>query len=370
MPMRDATDIHVDEVILHILPRDKPNPQLSQLPIPPDSDERIFNYFKAHIENSLRDPQARTARFTDFQNPRAVVCRGLQDGSIELVEGSQRLAKDLHAILRRDERLATGDLALCRFRGKEGDEEKRYLALMKLDPATAFRQKRRRGPQGEPYITFEIEKEIMPTERERLQKCAFVRNLDPRPEDYDMLLLDLQIRTPDGPVVAKFFKKNFLQAELALNDEEATKLIYRKLGVARKVLKPRLDADRYEHLERTFNGALAASTVDIADLVESLDLEENEKKVVSRSLSEIPQNVVPIVQGVVEKERVKETETYLGDDGLKVVKPLIYPEEYFIVEPPTEDLPRYRITIESEIWEPQTKTRTKEQAVDTERQVA
>lgn len=43
MPMRQTTEIKIEQVILHHLPRDQATPRLSQVPIPAGSDPRTFS---------------------------------------------------------------------------------------------------------------------------------------------------------------------------------------------------------------------------------------------------------------------------------------------------------------------------------------
>lgn len=197
--MRYAADIRLDELIVHIVdPRRANGLVLSERTLPLDSNERVADYFATHIENSLRDPAARAARFVDLGDENtAGLCRALLEHNVGLVEGSRRLAQRLYEIIAGDRRIAAGDLAVGFYRAGNRPDVPRYLALLKIDPSEVFRHTTARDPDGNLYVSFEVETDVMPTTREKLQKCAFVQPLEPRPE-YDMMLLDRQVRPPAG----------------------------------------------------------------------------------------------------------------------------------------------------------------------------
>jgi nucleoid associated protein NdpA len=362
MPMRRTTQIKVEKVILHLLHRDQSTPQLSQVAIPADSDPRIFAYFQEHIENSLRDEQARVARFLDLQTEVPAVCTGLLGGGLDFVEGSQRLAKKLHRIILGDRRIASGDLVVCLYQGRIRDRTGSFLALMKMDPGTGFRQVRRRDPEGHSYLTFEIEDQIMPTLGERLQKCAFLRPLAPRrPQRYDLLLLDRQIRTPVGPQVAKFFSEDFLGVSEVFSPQEAALMLYREVRATLKLLKSQIDPEAYEDLEQVVLGELMSGEVDLEGLVTRAEatVADEQKKDVEREfrrVSEFPQRILPVsptvIRQVVAEERAREFEIWVGDQGLRVEKPVTYPDDFWSVKYSPEGSPAYTIVIRSNKWEP------------------
>lgn len=361
MPMRLTTQIKVEKVILHLLHRDQPKPQLSQVPIPAGSDPRIFAYFQEHIENSLQDEQARIASFLDLQKEPATTCAQLLGGGLGFVEGSQGLANRLHSILLGNRRISSGDLVVCLYRGRIRDREGSFLALMKMDPGTGFRQVRRRDAEGRFYLTFDIEDQIMPTLGERLQKCAFIRPLEPRRPKYDLLVLDRQIRTAAGPQVARFFTEDFLGVREILTPEEAARTLYREIRASLKRLKPRVRGETYELIEEMYLGALQSGEVDPEALATRTEevVPETERTAVGKLLGPFREfverkvQVAPgVIQQVVADERSREFEVWIGDQDLRVEKPVTYPEDSWSVEHSPGQSPAYTIVIRSNRWEP------------------
>ena len=96
--MRYATDIQLDQLIVHILNPWQPNGfVLSERTLPLDSNQRLVDYFAAHIQNSLQDPAAKAARFVALDGEAVSgICKVLLNGGLDMVEGSRLLAERLY----------------------------------------------------------------------------------------------------------------------------------------------------------------------------------------------------------------------------------------------------------------------------------
>ena len=149
-----VTDLQLEEVILHIL--DPPNRVLkagvpkppeprglvrSERPLPRDTDERIWNYFKNHIETSLRNLNIRAARFNQLEAGSAGICKGLLAADIDLVEGSQRLAESLYAIMLANRSISRGS----NFLDAEFVVDARHATRRPSSPRCSRRRRRRRS---------------------------------------------------------------------------------------------------------------------------------------------------------------------------------------------------------------------------------
>ncbi len=221
--MGTASTITIKEIILHRLSADETGkaPQCSQRRLPANTDPDVFAYFQTHIGNSLAHPQARAARFKDLGQPVAGACQDLLAGG-DLVAASQLLAEALYGVVKEDRRIAQGDLIVCLYDRGNKKTSNRGLALLKIDPVQVFEHQALTDQEGRKYITL-VKKGAMPTTREELQKCAFIRPLKARltePADLEMTLLDRQ-RTGDKEV-ADFFSRGFLGATLVVDDRQAT----------------------------------------------------------------------------------------------------------------------------------------------------
>lgn len=352
--MRYATDIQLDQLIVHILDPWRPSGVvLSERALPLDGNPRLVDYFVTHIQNSLQDPAAKAARFVALDNEVASgVCKALLDDSLDLVGGSRRLAQRLYRIIAGDRRISAGDLAVCFYRAGNQPHVPRYLALLKIDPSEVFRHKTERDPQGNLYVSFEIETDVMPTAREKLQKCAFVQPLAPRPE-YDMMLLDRQVRPSVPRPVARFFAEDFLGAQLALDARQRTDRLYRGLVSAHNRLRPDLRPQDDESLRQAIDSAVTSSFINIDTWLEALPLPEESKQQIEQVVSqELPDREFEIdttyAQQLTRKRRFR------GDHGLRVeVSAERYNQVIRSVErvEEPEAPPYYRIVIHTEKWE-------------------
>ena len=132
----------------------------------------------------------------------------------------------MYGILEQDRRTKGADLAVCFYRA-ENIADTRFLALLKIDPSEVFQHQIAEDEQGRQFVTYVVEPRAFTNER--LQKCAFIRPLAPRHNDYDMILLDRQVSDIRKQDVAQYFARDFLDSENAYDDYERTEGLYRTL---------------------------------------------------------------------------------------------------------------------------------------------
>jgi len=264
--------VSVDEVILHIVDppggnrrseKEARKLRLSQTPLPPSSDQRVFSYFRGHIENALKDDNLRAARFVasaaeQVADEAAPSLRQTIDGLIDapqsLVAASGILAKKLYDVMEPRGQISAGDLAVCLCQGRGGDGDwSRFVALLKIDSTVGFPQVERHEG-GKTYVTVDVASEaveVLPTTRQKLQKTALVRPRASGAVGYDMLLLDRQNRDQPGHV-ARFFVDDFLGAEvMPVGEIPQTQAVYREVVKERNASRAEMNrAQMQRHEER------------------------------------------------------------------------------------------------------------------------
>ena len=275
--MRYASDIQLEQMIVHIL--DPKRKVLSERTLPLVGNDELRDFFADHIKNSLKHAQARAAKFKVLDsNLTSGICKGMIDGSVDFVQGSRNLADRLYDIITPDDRISAGDLVVCSYRANGMAGEQPFLALLKIDPSEVFRHAEMKDAEGKVYVGFELEKEVMPTTRERLQKCAFIRPLDPRPADYDMMLLDRQLRPTEELPVARFFRETFLGANMALDSKERTKRFYVALIDGQNQLQDELSEEAYDELGESIHQVMLQTNVNIDDWIEGQPLTDVQRE--------------------------------------------------------------------------------------------
>jgi len=441
--MRDATNIKLDQLIVHILnPRRPEGLVLSECTIPLEGNQNLVDYFVGHIQNSLKDPTTKaanfvvindevisgicktllqeqylfswdeipgsdTGKFVDFIKQKYVVnwingnnidklddYRTIKviDGNnflslilndektqvslimdngrtdkfivktensklnvyqdcLDLVEGSRKLAQQLYDIIAKDKRINPCDLAVCFYQAENQNCASRYLALLNIEPSEVFRHTRVCDNQGHMYVNFEIETEAMPTIGEKLQKCAFIQQLEPRPE-YDMMLLDRQKKGKD---VAKFFVKDFMGATLAFDAKQRTSNLYKGLISAHNKIRSELQPHENEFLDQAIQVAIKSDRINIDTWIQGLSLSEKHKQQIEQIvLQKLPDREFEIdktyAQNLIRKR------SFRGDYGLKIVIEASedkYKKVIKSVEPVEKPgtPPYYRIEIHTEKWE-------------------
>lgn len=350
--MRHATDIQLKQLIIHILdPWGTNKLVLSKTTCPLEDNTDLVEYFKSHIESSLRDKATKAAKFKEFENETTGgVCKSILDRSTELIKGSSELANKLYGIMARNKAISACDLAICLY--KTGDRPKipYYLALLKLDPSKALRHVTKKDAQGKLFVNFEFLKEdVLPTTRERLQKCAFIQPLDQSP-DYDMMLLDRQVGRPEERAVAKFFAEDFLNCDIALDSRQLTHRFYVAMISAHNTIRPNLTPKQGGNFRQKIDNAVRNNSVDIDDFIKNLGLEGTHEDTIHKIVSER----LPVRSFVIDKDyakRLLKIRHFNGDFGLKVyVRAANFKQVIREVIPPTDGKGYFKVVIHTKNW--------------------
>lgn len=221
---------------------------LSERDLPPD--EQVFGFLAGHVDGGLHDAQAKAVRFVVLGEDRV---SGLSDRLLasddSIVEASQKLARHLQQVTKDDKRISDGALAVLLCAATRSEETLSFVALLKLYPSNAFRPVEERDTDGKVLVRLELESDILPSQRERLQKGAFVEAPTPM-QECRVLALDRQ--TAAEP--AQFFISKYLGAEYVLDAQTRTERLHRSLLTARNAVAPELSAGQLVALERVIAG--------------------------------------------------------------------------------------------------------------------
>jgi hypothetical protein len=185
-----------------------------------------------------------------------------------------------------------------------------------LDPSEGYRVVKKKE-LGLVYYTMVYEPEMLPTPKNELQKCAFVRSLQPRPKDFDLSVLDKESKKSDS--VASYWIRDFLGAEPVLDARLSTKnLLEALVGIENQLLD--LDADLWRNkVAPAVSTALAGEIVHltqkwIGDLGLSAEASTRvSAELESQKLLDRPFTLDrPVLKKATQKIRFE------GDSGLKV----------------------------------------------------
>ena len=349
--MRDATNITIQGLIIHILDPQGQGLVLSSIPLPLDGDPPLVGYFKEHIQTTLKDATIKAARFRNI-NPLqpSGFCQAVLSGETDLPGGSQDLAKALYAIMQQDRRITSGDLAIILF-GAENYPYTHFLAIIKIDPAQIFRHVIREDRRGNVYVSFEPEASAFTSER--LQKCAIIQPLEPRHPEYDMLLLDRQ-SAQEERAIARFFTETFLDAQEAFDPRKYTERFYRSVVAAQNQVRDQLTQDEEAALEEGLQQTTSSARLNCDAWLKKLPVSQVVLKEIDRGLREnIPERQFTLDREL--SQRLTRKVKMRGDFGFRLEVPA---ENYWTVVVSEQRIsddpgrtPYYRIVLETEDWE-------------------
>jgi hypothetical protein len=138
--VRNAVGVTVQHAVVHILDHRAQSLTLSNDKLAFDGNQPLRDYFSEQVSKALGDAQMGAARFsTDGEQGAIKECRRILDDSGQIVESSRRLAALLYAVMKKDGRISPGTLAVCLFTASNY-AKRNFLALVKLDPISAFVQ--------------------------------------------------------------------------------------------------------------------------------------------------------------------------------------------------------------------------------------
>lgn len=260
--MRFLSDISIEHAIAHHLDHLLPEKIISHRPLK-ITDELHF-YLSQHIIAVSKLSSLVPARFKGPDGDVAAACRAILSAEGKFAPQTAKIAERLFDVMGTNKSLSPGLLivALCR----DSENNKPFLALLKMEAQPVFKEDRRRGSDGETYIELAVDPVALPSPGRHLQKCALIKleHTASRPE---ILLIDKQARES---AVAGFFHEHFLGAEYCRDSMFRTKKFMREfVKWANKARQEhRMSPEQLDDTLSTAREALRKDRVSIPELVE------------------------------------------------------------------------------------------------------
>ena len=224
--MPDGPSIKLVKLAVHVLN----NAKESSEPILSDKEcqitPEINDFFVAHTQNSIVDDNSKRAVFSSDDAIVKVSCARVFERASRFIASSRKLAEALFTPMRQTRSISPGDLAVCLCSAEDAAgkfvRSGPFIGVFKMDLTSAFTHIIRKSGE-EIAIQIKPQGNVLPSPKQRLQKCVFIR--PSRADQYDMIILDNQIaHLHDSAGVANFFSRTFLQAELWQSDRDKTRL--------------------------------------------------------------------------------------------------------------------------------------------------
>lgn len=216
------TDITILDAILHIIDnKNNDKSELSDICLDIE-DQKVGFFLKKHVMDSLRDDKITKAKFNTAQ--RNIVlesCKTIFTDRNSFISESKEITKHLFSFMV-SRNISEGSLIVCRYKD---NSDNICIALLKLDynDYYIFERKVRDGKAFNDLIS---KPNGLPSIKQKLQKCAFIKEYD-TDNEYDLLILDRQPNSTDEDI-AKFFYKSFLDSTLCDNIRINTAAFFNK----------------------------------------------------------------------------------------------------------------------------------------------
>jgi len=341
--VRDLEEISIKRAILHLVAPNKRKDLHLSPHVFEASDESVQAFLVGHIQRGLRSGRRATFKKTEPNgNHVAGWCAQAAKGHEDtFIDRSHRLATEMNRVMSKNKVIPDAVLAIIAFRATlPKGEPAGYLALLKLDPGQGFVPQE----QDDGTISIRVTKDVLPSTREGLQKCAFVT--PDFTQERQLVVLDVQAGTADPRT---WFLDTFLEAELG-DEAELTRKFSAALYEARGKLEPNLDQEQKDRFEARRKGLFAGETADADEFVKELQLPRPLAKVVLGIVDErVGDRKITLDRPTAQRyiRRVR----YKADNGVEVKGP---PDAFgtTVKVAPDKNNPQYRIvTVRTRAWE-------------------
>lgn len=356
--MRNPERVEVTEGILHLVGEGTGrDTTLSDELLTLSSDAATRNFIESHILNSLAAEQAMTAKWSDPKMGVAAACASLFHQDADLISASHQITDILGGIVRGDGRISAAGVLVARFT-IAGDAYPNHgpahVAILKLDPSDGFVQVKEKS-KGRVQVSLKKVDHVVPSSREKLQKCAFVCHPANRvglQSGCDLLVLDRQQRGESPP--SDFFLFDFLGALRATDDESLTRTFNRITTASihalsqRKLIDDEVRNDLFAHRL----AALRSQRLSVKKFVNNLPVSREAKQVIRERFSEMADTTFrPDEKTAIHLTRKT---IYRGDHGLQIAVDTGHADQVVeSAEHVSEDVergPHWKVTIRTRDW--------------------
>lgn len=350
--MKNLTHLTARRLIIHIT--DQKLPEFRASTAITDLTDEVREYIELHLSNALKASATHAACFQNLDaDAPAQVCRDIATGKKDLIVGSEQLAKRLLHFTK--PHYTRGNLAVVLFDAQEdlgelGSRTHDFLALMKLDLGSAFLSE---FDEATGATMLRKREGAVPTNKEGLQKCAFIScERWGGEEGYDMMLLDRQ-SSRGGDSVADFWKKSFLDA-VSFQDDTQRWHDFKRVAaeaVAHVTSRYGLTEPENRMLKAQIHEPLNHSHFDAIQWARDLAIKEDAKdeleSILTRKLTS-PEFDPPI------ELREKEILEFRGDGNLTIKIPFDLRHKMRVDESQRDQAGNkiYKVTIETTKWIP------------------
>jgi len=283
--LRNPSEITVHSAIVHLIKRISPFYSEGTLQL--KEEARVAKFLGAHIQHSLRHDRAQSANFLrDASDPVVYLnAQSLLADNGSLVKTSTEIAKHFQRAIMKEGRASECALAVCTYTVADEPDGAHYLAILKLEHGGAFHPlPQNKG--GKRMVKLKEIPDVLPTEREELQKAALIRrpgDKKPIKRSFDLMILDRQKRDAGEP--AGYFM-DFLRADLAMDAYKATHTLYNVVHEEIKHLGDGINIVERETVISAVRTALGSESVEPIQLIDNLAINGTAKQAIKKKLQD------------------------------------------------------------------------------------
>ncbi|WP_165000289.1 nucleoid-associated protein [Anaerophilus nitritogenes] len=342
--MKNFGDIYIKSAILHIIDNKQDDkPELSDLELDLSS-EKSYDFLKSHIKESLLDSKNLKAKFNDPSENSVLKCyNNIVNDEKNFVDASKKITERLFKFM--GKKASNGCLIVCSYKDEKSNE---FLAILKMDYNNYYIFERITTNEGKMYNKLITKSDGLPSIKEKLQKCAFIKMYNDNNE-YDLLVLDKQRKRYHEDDVSQFFYKFFLNCNFNDNIRKNTKnlLKYTKKFIEKTYgSDPVLAKEKISILYDTFNSSKTFNAKNFSQLV--FEEEEIKEKFIEEVIMKNDLEIETEIDNGYTKNKTNQI-SYKATEGLEIKVPakLVKDKKVFEIKKSQDNPGTYNISIKN-----------------------
>lgn len=268
--MECVKEVNINEAIIHVLDNNADAPILNEKKL--TLNEEVYTFLYKHIQKCLKDEELRYGKFKEERNIIKELSQEYLSGQGNFIEASKEIARQLFILMQSNGNIPSSDIIVVSISTERGN----MIGIIKMDYVKNYNHNI--SFNGE-KIDIDIipEHSGLPSSSQKIQKCAFIKLIDPEHE-YDLLVMDKQKKNKEE-YGSNYFINKFLGCKVIDNERDMTKNFVRAAeGWTRANLNE--NADKAEKVRSSIKKKLKQeenlNLYEVSDDIFGEDIEEKE----------------------------------------------------------------------------------------------
>ncbi|WP_097025408.1 nucleoid-associated protein [Clostridium peptidivorans] len=213
--MEYIREVIINEAIIHVLDNNADEPILNEQKL--TLNDEVYTFLLKHIQKCLKDEELKYGKFKQERNIIKELSQEYLSGQGNFKEISKEIGRQLFILMQSNGNIPSSDLIVVSISTERGN----MIGIIKMDYVKNYTHSI--SFNGEKIdIDIVPEHAGLPLSSQKIQKCVFIRFIDPE-QEYDLLVMDKQKKNNEEEYGSNYFINKFLGCKIIENERDMTK---------------------------------------------------------------------------------------------------------------------------------------------------